>query len=378
MELAEPAQTESREVMSVLEKGFRLFLIALSAWSGMRVGMWGAGEAAPEVIGLSRSQYLMLLGFVGAILGLILSSLLIGLLRQGLAYGIAQFQKMPLQDIVAGAIGLLVGLLIALLATVPLPDRVPLVGEYLPALVTAAFGYVCVVVAVRKREDLFFLFGLGRVPERGNERGRPALKGGCKVLDTSVIIDGRIADICKTGFLEGPLVVPAFVLAELQQIADSPDVLKRNRGRRGLDILNKIQKESPAAVQVMDRDFEDAPDVDAKLVRLAMALDGKVVTNDYNLNKVSELQGVPVLNINELANAVKPVVLPGEEMVVHLIKDGKEHGQGVGYLDDGTMIVVDGGRRYIGESIGVHVTSVLQTAAGRMIFARPKAMEKAL
>ncbi|MGB3985463.1 MAG: PIN domain-containing protein, partial [Limnochordia bacterium] len=195
---------------------------------------------------------------------------------------------------------------------------------------------------------------------------------------TSVIIDGRISDITKTGFIEGTLIVPSFVLDELQHIADSSDVLKRNRGRRGLDILNKIQKEPYVQVQIMDRDFEDIAEVDSKLVKLAKELGAKVITNDFNLNKVCELHGVPVLNINELANAVKPVVLPGEELRVHVIKDGKEQGQGVAYLDDGTMIVVDGGRRYIGETIGVMVTSVLQTAAGRMIFAKPKAMEKAL
>nr|MBO2477700.1 PIN domain nuclease [Bacillota bacterium] len=174
------------------------------------------------------------------------------------------------------------------------------------------------------------------------------------------------------------LVIPSFVLQELQHIADSSDVLKRNRGRRGLDILNRMQKESKVAVEILDRDFDDITDVDAKLVRLARRLDAKVLTNDFNLNKVAELQGVEVLNINELANALKPVVLPGEEMVVHVIKDGKEQGQGVGYLDDGTMIVVDGGRRYIGESVDVLVTSVLQTAAGRMIFAKPKPAERAL
>jgi uncharacterized protein YacL len=213
---------------------------------------------------------------------------------------------------------------------------------------------------------------------QGRDRSTRVSKRVPKIVDTSVIIDGRIADIVQTGFLEGPLVVPRFVLTELQHIADSSDVLKRNRGRRGLDILNRIQKESRVQVQVIERDFEELSDVDSKLVRLAKLLEGNVVTNDFNLNKVAELQGVRVLNINELVNAVKPLVLPGEEMVVHLIKDGKEQGQGVGYLDDGTMIVVDGGRRYIGESIGVLVTNVLQTNAGRMIFAKPKVMERAL
>lgn len=194
----------------------------------------------------------------------------------------------------------------------------------------------------------------------------------CKILDTSVIIDGRIADICATGFLEGRLIVPRFVLEELQHIADSSDILKRNRGRRGLDILNKMQKEFGMQMEIISDNQNEEIEVDAKLVHLAKRVNGKVITNDYNLNKVAELQGVSVLNINELANALKPVVLPGEEMNVQVIKDGKESGQGIGYLDDGTMIVIDGGKRFIGEEVEVLVTSVLQTAAGRMIFAKPK------
>lgn len=197
-----------------------------------------------------------------------------------------------------------------------------------------------------------------------------------KVLDTSAIIDGRIADICKTGFLEGTLLAPGFVLAELQKIADSSDALKRNRGRRGLDILNRIQKEGSVAVKIYDQDFEDLTEVDTKIVRLARLLGAKVITNDFNLNKVAELYGVPVLNINELSNAIKPIVLPGEEMYVHVIKDGKEFGQGIAYLEDGTMVVVDGGRQHIGEDLEVLVTSVLQTAAGRMIFGKPKELSR--
>lgn len=198
------------------------------------------------------------------------------------------------------------------------------------------------------------------------------------ILDTSVIIDGRIADLCKTGFVSGTLVIPEFVLEELQHIADSSDLLKRNRGRRGLDILNKMQKELPINVVIHEERFDETPEVDSKLVKLAKLLPGKVVTNDFNLNKVCELQGVAVLNINDLANAIKPVVLPGEELSVQIVKDGKEFGQGVAYLDDGTMIVVEGGREFIGATVGVIVTSVLQTSAGRMIFARPKLLEKAL
>jgi uncharacterized protein YacL len=207
-----------------------------------------------------------------------------------------------------------------------------------------------------------------------SESGQPKRlsKDQFKILDTSAVIDGRIADLCQTGFLEGVLIIPNFVLLELQKIADSSDPLRRNRGRRGLEILNKIQKENLVSVRILDRDFEDLAEVDTKLLRLARELGAKVITNDYNLNKVAELYGVQVLNINDLSNAIKPVVIPGEEMVVHVLRDGKEHGQGIGYLEDGTMIVVEGGKSYIGLDIDILVTSILQTSAGRMIFAKPK------
>jgi uncharacterized protein YacL len=191
-----------------------------------------------------------------------------------------------------------------------------------------------------------------------------------KVLDTSVIIDGRIADICETGFLDGTLVVPQFVLRELQQVADSSDSMKRNRGRRGLDILQRVQKMTNVQVQIVETDFPEVKEVDLKLIELAKRLSGKIVTNDFNLNKVAQLRGVAVLNINELANSLKPVVLPGEVLRVFVLKEGKESGQGVAYLDDGTMVVVDQGKRAIGRTIEVTVTSVLQTTAGKMIFCR--------
>src|SRR3954469_18536290 len=191
-----------------------------------------------------------------------------------------------------------------------------------------------------------------------------------KILDTSVIIDGRIADVCETGFLDGTLVIPQFVLKELQLVADSSDSMKRNRGRRGLDILQKIQKMSGVQVTISDADFPDIKEVDLKLIELARTLQGKIVTNDFNLNKVAQLRGVDVLNINELANALKPVVLPGEFMKVFILKEGKEYNQGVAYLDDGTMVVVDNARRMIGKNIDIVVTSVLQTTAGKMIFGR--------
>lgn len=191
-----------------------------------------------------------------------------------------------------------------------------------------------------------------------------------KILDTSVIIDGRIADIIETRFIEGILIVPKFVLDELQQIADSSDSVKRSRGRRGLDVLNRLKKDKETYLRITDQDFSEIQDVDSKLIKLAKNLDAKIITNDFNLYKVAELQGVPVLNLNLLANALKPVVLPGENMKIVVIKEGKDPGQGIGYLDDGTMVVVDSGKKYVGEEVFVTVTSVLQTPAGRMIFAK--------
>ena len=288
-----------------------------------------------------------------------------------------ELQKIPTTDIVFGSAGLIIGLFIAyLISQILLIIPIPYLGMALSVVLYVFLGYLGVSIATKKRDDLGNLGFLFRKNSSGKDKNsmKKDYRSQPKILDTSVIIDGRIADITQTGFVEGPLVIPEFVLEELRHIADSSDSLKRNRGRRGLDILNRIQKELIVEVQIVDKDFEEVAEVDIKLLKLAQFLDGKVVTNDYNLNKVAELQGVPVLNINDLANAVKPVVLPGEEMIVQVIKEGKESGQGVAYLDDGTMIVVEGGRKHIGETMGVLVTSVLQTAAGRMIFAKPKSM----
>ncbi|QGG49211.1 PIN/TRAM domain-containing protein [Heliorestis convoluta] len=287
-----------------------------------------------------------------------------------------KLQHTPIQELVGGAIGLIVGLIIANLLDASV-SGLPWFGTYLSVAVSLVLGYVGMRLGVKKREEIQGYINVipkfGAAKERFQTQQREKKPDSCyKVLDTSVIIDGRIADICKSGFLDGTLVIPAFVLEELQHIADSSDLLKRNRGRRGLDVLNKIRKELDVNVEIDQRDYDDLSEVDSKLVRLCQELGGQIITNDYNLNKVAELQGVKVLNINELANALKPVVLPGEEMTVQVIKDGKETGQGVAYLDDGTMIVVDGGRRFMGQTISVLVTSVLQTAAGRMIFAKPK------
>ncbi|SHF09227.1 Uncharacterized conserved protein YacL, contains PIN and TRAM domains [Seinonella peptonophila] len=287
--------------------------------------------------------------------------------------------RIPAADGLVGALGLIFGLIIAFLVQQPLSElSIPGLSRVLPFVVSGLLGYLGFRVGYKKRDELISIFTLGRQGKESKQKKEEVERPEHKILDTSVIIDGRIADICQTGFLEGTLVIPSFVLEELQHIADSSDVLKRNRGRRGLDILNKIQKELQVRVLIYEGDFEEVSEVDSKLVKLAKVLSGKVVTNDFNLNKVCELQGVDVLNINDLANAVKPVVLPGEEINVQVIKDGKEHGQGVAYLDDGTMIVIEGGREFIGDRIDVLVTSVLQTSAGRMIFAKPKLLEKAL
>lgn len=266
-------------------------------------------------------------------------------------------------DLIVAVFGLLVGLVVAALVSLPIRE-IEFFGTYLSALLFIIFGYLGLRLSLRKREDLRGISLLAAVPGRAPVGPRP------KVLDTSVVIDGRIADIAGTGFLEGAVLVPRFVLRELQDLADSEDPLKRNRARRGLDVLSGLQREQKIGVEIADQDYPEVAGVDAKLIRLAKELDTLIVTNDYNLNKVAELEGVRVLNINELANAVKPVVLPGERMAVQVIREGKEANQGVAYLDDGTMVVIEGGKRFIGLQVDISVTSILQTPAGRMIFAK--------
>jgi uncharacterized protein YacL len=277
--------------------------------------------------------------------------------------------SLSLHDLVLAAFGLTSGFVLAFFVG-NLLDGLPLIGPYVRAVAALIFGYLGLHLALQRRDEVAGVVSRMSVRSLPGGGESPA---GAKLLDTSVIIDGRIADVCMAGFLDGPLLVPRSVLLELQRIADSPDALRRNRGRRGLDILNRLQKEL-AAVQILE-DGQGAMDVDAQLVALARARGASIVTTDFNLSKVAELQGVRVLNVNQLSQALRPTVLPGEELSVHVIRDGKEAGQGVAYLEDGTMIVVEGGKRYIGETFGVVVTSVLQTSAGRMIFARPKSNE---
>ena len=323
-----------------------------------------------------RGLFVVLCGLVGLAAGSMYRSESLYLLV-GLAVGVAAgallvewiLRQIQIKVLISALVGLIIGLLLArfLLDTVsvflePLPEPLQV---FVSLLFMVAAGYIVAAVAVEKGKGLRVLDLVRAVKEQpGVERN--------KILDTSVIIDGRIADICETGFIEGTLIIPQFVLRELQHIADSSDPIKRNRGRRGLDILQKIQKNPDVQVKIHDMDFPDIREVDGKLVAMAKALAAKVVTNDFNLNKVAELYGVSVLNINELTNALRPVVLPGEEIRVYVLKEGKEYNQGVAYLDDGTMVVIDNGRRHIGQTIDVCVTSVLQTTAGRMIFSRLK------
>lgn len=366
--------------MKMLKRLIQAAGLVMGALAGQELSAWRMTEGAAwmnPLLGMpqaaaSGSSYGAV---VGAFVGLLAATLLSGPLVRSLQQGIDRAASLPVRDLVPGTAGLTAGITLAVLMY-PFVSDIPRFGSLLAAVAAAVLAYAGMSVALRKKDELGEWFR-GRKPVEALGEDLPRYEEH-KILDTSVIIDGRIADICKTGFIEGTLVIPEFVLEELQHIADSSDLLKRNRGRRGLDILNKIQKELDVKVMIYEEAVEEAGEVDSKLVKLAKAMRGKVVTNDFNLNKVCELQGVSVLNINDLANAVKPVVLPGEEIVVQVIKDGKEHGQGVAYLDDGTMIVVEGGRDFIGTTMEVLVTSVLQTSAGRMIFAKPKLLEKAL
>jgi len=353
----------------------------------------------------------------GGIGGWFVSPFFIRKLGSFTAFVEKNLSKMPINDVIAGAIGLAIGLIIADLLGNAF-SRIPGVGNYIPIIFSIVLGYLGIHLTIKKRKELAGSFEFvprvlkevlrSRDTEKHAKQAKEAetvqqaeavsevaaessaeetshnvhkvslLKvkadksKNYKILDTNVIIDGRIADICKTGFLEGTMLIPVFVLEELQHIADSTYSLRRVRGRRGLDILQKMREDDTLNVEVMNIDFEDVHEVDSKLVRLAQKVEGKIITNDFNLNKVAQLRGVEVLNINDLSNAVKPVVIPGEIMRVQVVKDGKEPGQGVAYLDDGTMIVIENGHRYLSRTISVEVTSALQTSAGRMIFAKPQ------
>lgn len=278
-------------------------------------------------------------------------------------------QKTPTSDIVIAIAGLIVGLIIAFLISLPISNlNFPVIGNLLSATISifiyVVFGFIGVKVAISKKEEIlkFKLFSREKSVKKGTSYP--------KILDTSVIIDGRIHDIIKTGFLEGPIIIAMFMVKELQYIADSEDPNRRQRGRRGLDILDRIQKEKDIEVRIVDKDYKNIKEVDHKLLKLTEDLHGRLITNDYNLNKVASLQKISILNINELALAIKPVVIQGEKLIVEVINRGKEPEQGLGYLSDGTMIVVEDGKDYIGQTIETTVTSILQTPAGKMIFTR--------
>ncbi len=341
----------------------------LSPWIDMKflnMGFFG--------ISLVKILAFVLGGITGAIIGYIVAPYFI---NQGLKLSKIILQSLSVfsaQDLLFGTLGLVFGLIIANLIGSAF-FHVPLVGPYIPIGLSAILGYIGMRLMMRKRTDISQYLQSLRVSSKTDEgvSSDVLVSPGTvsKLLDTSVIIDGRISDIFETGFLEGPLVVPLFVLEELQHISDSSDTLKRNRGRRGLDVLNDMQANHPEDIVVVDEDFEEISEVDSKLMRLALEHQWTIITNDYNLNKVAILQGIKVLNLNDLSNALKPMLIPGESMHVQVVKEGKEDGQGVAYLEDGTMIVIQGGSTFVNESIDVVVTSVLQTSAGRMIFARP-------
>ena len=271
------------------------------------------------------------------------------------------------RQILSGSFGLMVGLVLAILAGMALAPLETTTETVVRLALAVGLGWIGLATGARRSDS----FSLSRLRSDWEAQADDAPTSSTpKILDTSVIIDGRIAEIADAGFMEGPLVIPQFVLVELQQVADSSDPLKRNRGRRGLDMLQRIQKNPVVPIRIVDTDFPDVKEVDLKLIELALKTEGKIVTNDFNLNKVAQLRGVKILNINDLANCLRPLVLPGEPMRIFVSKEGKEHGQGVGYLDDGTMVVVEGGRKALGRTIDVNVTTVLQTAAGKMIFVR--------
>ncbi|MCX7913931.1 MAG: hypothetical protein N2511_05030 [Thermodesulfovibrionales bacterium] len=274
--------------------------------------------------------------------------------------------KLSLGSIVGAILGLVLGILFSYFLLFPLDSILPADSQiFFHFAVGALFGYGGLIIGYQRGRNLSINLLIKLL--KGQE-----IEEDIKILDTSVIIDGRIADIIEVGFMGGIFIIPQFILQELQHIADSPDPIRRSKGRRGLDILHRIQKIPSIKVKIIEEDFPKIREVDSKLVALAKGMNAKIITNDFNLNKVAQLQGVPVLNINELANVLKPVVLPGEILNLFIVKEGKEYNQGVAYLDDGTMVVIENARRYIGRSVEVVVTSVLQTTAGRMIFAKPK------
>jgi uncharacterized protein YacL len=340
---------------------------------GIASAYWGSslGSGIP---GASAPFYATILGLLGALVGLVLTPYVTTRPARSLR---ALLGRIEAHTLIAGLTGLIVGLLISALLAFPLSLLPSPLGEVLPFIGVLVLSYFGVAVFIMRQKDIFAVFR-DRLPRLASSQDGGSTNHSDRsiLMDTSVIIDGRILDISRTGFLSGSLIIPRFVLNELQYIADSADGLRRQRGRRGMEILSQLQKEAGIPVQISDMDVEGTREVDDKLVILARQMRCPILTNDYNLNRVAELQGVTVLNINELANSVKAVLLPGEELQVNIIQEGREQNQGVGYLDDGTMVVIEDGINHLHKEIPVTVTKVLQTAAGRMIFARPEENHK--
>jgi uncharacterized protein YacL len=338
-------------------------LVGMVVFAGLGI-YWGINLGAS---GDNQALYAVLFALVGALVGLVITPYIstrpVRAIRNILS-------RVSSQTLVAGFFGLLSGLIVAALLAFPISALPGPFGDILPFIGVILFSYLGITVFIMRKDDIFSVFRM-TLPGRSSEtKSEEENSGRSILLDTSVIIDGRIADIARTGFIFGTFLIPRFVLNELQYIADSADSMRRQRGRRGMEVLSQLQKDATVPVQISDIDVEGVREVDEKLVVLARQMKSPILTNDYNLNRVAELQGVPVLNVNELANAVKSVLLPGEPLLVDIIQEGKESGQGVGYLDDGTMVVVEDGREHLNEQVTVMVTKVLQTAAGRMIFAR--------
>ncbi len=339
----------------------RLVYLVIFALAG-----WGVGAAAFQNADGSTEYVPWVLVCIGAgaVLGLLVGPLALG---KGLRFVLNELDRIPSSTVLAGTLGLVVGLVVAVLVSIPFFQLDGSLNWIVPLAISAVLGVGGVSVGVRRERDFR---GVAPTTHRGNHPASHV--NGHILVDTSAIIDGRIADLTETGFVQGTLVIPGFVLDELRHIADSSDSMRRTRGRRGLEVLSKLRKDGDLPVQILDAHLTNGTEVDAELVRLAKTMKAYILTTDFNLNRVAELHGVVVLNVNELANALKPVVLPNEDLAVHIIQEGKEPGQGVAFLDDGTMVVVEGGKRLINSVQTVIVTRVLQTAAGRIIFAQPR------
>jgi uncharacterized protein YacL len=349
-----------------IEFVLRLIGMVVLAIGGWQLGVYLANRPGQSPEDLVR--YVLILSLSGAALGLLLTP---WVTTRPFNWVRKRIQQLPAQKLTAIIVGLVVGLIVGALLAIPLGQLPDPIGAVMPFVGTVLCAWLGVSIMVMRANDIASLIST-RQQTYSVKSGASSQNDRMILIDTSVIIDGRIADIAQTGFIQNPMVVPRFVLSEVQHIADSPEEIRRNRGRRGLEVLNRLRKNSLVPVRITDMDIEDVFNVDDKLVLLARQLHCPVMTNDYNLNRVAEIQGVQVLNINELTNAVKAVYLPGENFAVRIIQQGTETDQGVGYLDDGTMVVVQSGVQHMDRTITVQVTKTIQTAAGRMIFAKPE------